>query len=300
MNSEAKLDTIGLWSEVKLDILRRYACEYSKIMTAQKVKIPQFRHWYIDGFAGAGTHISRETGEEVLGSPKIALSVDPPFDHHVLVEMNPERATLLRSLDGWNGRKVHVQEGNCNEVLLKLLPSIRRDRYQRALCVLDPYNLNPDWDVVKLAGSLGTVEIFLNFMVMDLKMNVHVGDPKRVDEVQVARMNRFWGDESWRNAGYAPDPQMNLFEESGSVKLGSRVLVDAYKKRLKDVAGFAYVPDPLPMKSSTGAEIYYLFFASPNATANKIFENIFGKYRKEPIPDRIRPKGKQRGEGSNG
>ena len=295
-----KLDEIGYWSEVKLDILRRYAVEYSRIMTRQKSKIPAFRHWYIDGFAGAGSHISRETGEQVLGSPKIALSVEPPFDSCIFVEMDPERAALLRGLDGWNGKRVRVEEGDCNKVLLKILPGIRYGEFQRVLCVLDPYNLNPDWDVVQLAGKQRNVEIFLNFMVMDLKMNVHLGDPKLVAPAQVERMNRFWGDETWRDVGYAPDPQMSLFDEPGVVKLGSFALVDAYRKRLKDVAGFKYVPEPIPMKNSTGAEVYYLFFASPNATANRIVESIFGTYRREPVPDRVRPNGKRGAGGSHG
>lgn len=285
-----KLDKIGLWSEIKLDILRRYATEYSKIMAGQKTKIPAFRHWYIDGFAGAGSHISRETGEEVLGSPRIALGVEPPFDAYYFVEMDHGRADLLRGLDGINGRTVKVEEDDCNTVLRRLLPEIQYRRYRRALCVLDPYNLNPDWDIVKMAGQLGTVEIFLNFMVMDLKMNVHLGDPKRVAVSDVERMNRFWGDESWRDVGYAPDPQMNFFDEPGVLKHEATVLVDAYRRRLRDVAGFKYVPEPIPMKNSTGAEIYYLFFASPNATANKIVEDVLGRYRHDPAPDRVKAK----------
>lgn len=300
MANGVKLDEIGSWSEVKLDILRRYATEYSKIMAGQKAKVPAFRHWYIDGFAGAGSHISRESGDEIPGSPKIALSVEPPFDGYMFVDMDPTRAAGLRELDGWNGRRVTVEEGDCNEVLLKVLPQVRYDKYRRALCVLDPYNLNPDWDIVRVAGELGTVEIFLNFMVMDLKMNIHLGDASRVAPGQVDRMNRFWGDESWREVGYAPDPQMNLFEEPGVVKRESFALVDAYRKRLKDVAGFKYVPEPIPMKNSTGAEIYYLFFASPNATANRIVEDIFAKYRREPLPDRIRAKGKRGAGGAHG
>ena len=50
-------------------------------------------------------------------------------------------------------------------------------------------------------------------------------------------------------------------------------------KRLKDVAGFKYVPKPLPMRNSIGAIIYYLFFASPNKTGSRIVEHIFGRYR---------------------
>jgi len=61
-----KIDEIGPWSEVKLDILKRYAVEYSKILSNQKN--PSFSHVYIDAFAGAGFHLSGTTGEMVLGA----------------------------------------------------------------------------------------------------------------------------------------------------------------------------------------------------------------------------------------
>jgi three-Cys-motif partner protein len=69
-------DTINYWSEIKLDIVKRYATAYSKILTAQKaIK----EHAYIDAFAGAGVHLSRESGKLVPGSPLNALEIDPPF-----------------------------------------------------------------------------------------------------------------------------------------------------------------------------------------------------------------------------
>ena len=45
------------------------------------------------------------------------------------------------------------------------------------------------------------------------------------------------------------------------------------------MAGFAYVPSPIPMRNSNGAVIYYLYFALPNKTGAKIVEEIFVKYR---------------------
>jgi hypothetical protein len=55
--------------------------------------------------------------------------------------------------------------------------------------------------------------------------------------------------------------------------------VQAFRKRLKEVAGFKYVPDPIPMKNKSGATIYYLFFASQKPVAAGIVTSIFNKYR---------------------
>ena len=48
---------------------------------------------------------------------------------------------------------------------------------------------------------------------------------------------------------------------------------------MKKEAGFAFVPEPLPMRNSKNAVVYYLFLASPKAVAQKIITDIFNKYR---------------------
>ena len=58
-----------------------------------------------------------------------------------------------------------------------------------------------------------------------------------------------------------------------------KAVVNAFRHRLREVAGFKYVPEPMPMRNSKGAVVYYLFFASPNRTGGKIVTDIFDKYR---------------------
>ena len=174
---------------------------------------------------------------------------------------------------------VHVHEGDCNEILLKLLPIARWEQHRRALCLLDPYNIDIAWEVVAAAGRMKSVEIFLNFMVMDMNMNVLLNHPEKALPSQIERMNRFWGDESWRQAIYSQQP--TLFGENDQVKLSdsNAKIAGAYRTRLVEVAGFQFVPEPLPFLNEQGATIYYLFFASPNKTGHKIVVDIFGKYR---------------------
>jgi hypothetical protein len=40
-----------------------------------------------------------------------------------------------------------------------------------------------------------------------------------------------------------------------------------------------FVAEPLPMKNSTNAVVYYLFFASQKTVAQKIIDDIFKNYR---------------------
>jgi three-Cys-motif partner protein len=267
-----RLDVVGYWTEIKLQILQDYANAYARVLNQQ----PYIKHVaYIDGFAGAGAHISKESGELIEGSPARILSIRPPFSHYHFVEMDAERVERLRSMG--SQKNVSVYHGDCNRVLLdQVFPQCRFEDYRRALCLLDPYALNPNWEVVETAGKMRSIEIFLNFMIMDANMNVLWKNPDSVSPDQAQRMTRFWGDESWRTCAYKTE--QDLF---GPVKekTSNEAVIAAYQQRLKDVAGFKYVPEPLPMCNTRGAVVYYLFFASHNKTGNKIAEHVFKKYR---------------------
>jgi three-Cys-motif partner protein len=92
-------------------------------------------------------------------------------------------------------------------------------------------------------------------------------------------MPRFWGDESWKQAAYVESPQGNLFSAPDLIKQNNGAMVSAFQARLKKIAGFAFVPEPLPMRNRSNAVVYYLFFASQKPVAKKIIEDIFAKYR---------------------
>ena len=271
--ARVKLDQIGPWTEVKLDIVRKYASAYTQVMKS----FPSIKRYiYIDAFAGAGTHISKQTGEMVLGSPLNALYVQPPFHEFHFIDLDGGKAERLRKMTA--GRpEVHVYEQDCNDVLLDtVFPLARYTDFRRALCLLDPYALNLKWEVIRAAGQSKSIEIFLNFMVMDINMNVLKHDRSKVRTDQEDRLTGLWGDESWQDFAYSKTP--GLFGEVEE-KNTNEALAAAFRDRLKKVAGFQFVPEPLPMKNSSGAVIYYLYFASPNRTGEKIVKDIFGKYR---------------------
>jgi three-Cys-motif partner protein len=267
-----RFDEIGYWSEIKLDIVQEYAAAYSAILSKQHcIK----GYYYIDAFAGAGIHISKRTQDFVLGSPLNALNVVPPFTGYYFVDLNGDKVGLLRELTA-GCENVKIYEGDCNIILSQqILPSIRYDEYKRALCLLDPYGLDLDWSVLRTAGQSKVTEVFLNFPVMDMNRNIFWRRPEEVDQAQIPRMNAFWGDGSWGQAAYKKtDGLFGTIEE----KMPNDVIAQAYRDRLRSVAGFAYVPEPIPMRNTKGAIVYYLFFASPNKTGAKIVGDIFKKY----------------------
>ncbi len=108
-------------------------------------------------------------------------------------------------------------------------------------------------------------------------MNVLRKNPYNVSPKQAQRMTNFWGDETWGEISY--QKQTGLFGPRYEKRFNDEV-ASAYRTRLKEIAKFEYVPEPIPMRNSQGAIIYYLFFDSPNKTGNKIINDIFKKWRK--------------------
>lgn len=279
MSAQEKLpfDQIGYWSEIKLDIIKEYVAAYSTILSAQKS--PNLYHVYIDAFAGAGVHKSKSSGEFVPGSPTNALLVKPPFQEYHFIDLNKQKAAALEKL-AQERKDVHVYHGDCNQILLdNVLPQAKYEAYRRALCILDPYGLHLDWKVIAEAGRMRSVEIFLNFPVADINRNVLWRDRKGVAAEQAQRMDAFWGDSSWKTVAYAPSPQGQLFGPPTEEKASNEAIAEAFRKRLKDVAGFSNVPKPIAMRNSQNAVVYYLYFASQKPVAAGIVGDIFKKYQ---------------------
>jgi three-Cys-motif partner protein len=271
-------DEIGIWSEVKLAIIREYASAYARIMEAQRrERIRSLRWIYIDAYAGPGYHFSKTSGEFVEGSPLIALNTQPPFHEYHFIDSEAGRARQLRELAGPRP-DVFIYSEDCNEVLLgRVFPRAKYGEYKRALCLLDPYNIDLKWEVIEAAGKSKSIEIFMNFMIMDINRNALRKNPDQSIASKVAQMTRLWADDSWIGAGYDQVP--TLFGKSVPQKVSNERFAEAFRQRLEKKAGFKYVPTPMPMKTKNNSIIYYLYFASQKEAGMGIVNDIFNKYR---------------------
>jgi three-Cys-motif partner protein len=270
-----KFDEIGYWSELKLEIVEKYGSAYTKAFANQK----GLKKFYIDAFSGAGVHVSKRTGGQIEGSPARALRVSPPFDHFYFIDLDEDKTKHLETLCA--GRTdVTIYTGDSTKYLKQqLLPTIKYEKFNRALCLLDPYGLHLDWEVMLQAGQSRAVDMFLNFPVMDMNRNAIWRNAEQTPQDGIDRMTRFWGDESWKRAAYAESPQQNLFSSPELIKQSNDAIVASFRERLVKVAGFKVVPEPLAMKNSNNAVVYYLFFASQKPVAQRIIDGIFAKYR---------------------
>jgi three-Cys-motif partner protein len=275
---ESEYDEIGIWSEVKLDIIKEYAAAYTRIMYAQqRDRIPSL-HWiYVDAYAGRGYHLSKASGELVEGSPLVALNTNPPFDEYHFIDSDSSRAERLRDLVR-DRPDVFVYSDDCNKVLIeKVFPRADYKKYQRALCLLDPYNIDLKLQVIEAAGKSRSIEIFVNLMIMDINRNAMRKDPDKSIASKVSQLTRLWGDESWKEAGYDKVP--TLFDQFVPQKVSNERFAEAFRQRLQKNAGFRFVPKPMPMKNKTDTVIYYLYFASQNEAGRDVVDYLFDKYR---------------------
>ena len=135
--------------------------------------------------------------------------------------------------------------------------------------------------MIEAAGKSRSVEIFLNFMIMDINRNAMRKRirtsrlPSKVDQ-----MTRLWGDESLERC------RVSIKSATSSAKRHSgkgiqREVCGRFRQRLIKKAGFKYVPKPMPMKTKNNSVIYYLYFASQKAAGMNIVNDIFKKYRRE-------------------
>jgi three-Cys-motif partner protein len=122
-----------------------------------------------------------------------------------------------------------------------------------------------------------SLDLFLNFPILDVNRNALWRDGVRTSPVHVERMTRFWGDDSWRSILYKESAQRGLFGVAVE-KAGNDEVARAFRDRLRQVAGFRFVPNPMPMRNSKGAIVYYLFFASQKDVANRVVTHIFDKH----------------------
>jgi three-Cys-motif partner protein len=275
-DAELRFDEIGIWSELKLKIVQDYGSAYTRAFANEGRRLKKY---YIDAYSGPGVHISKATQEQVEGSPARALKIVPKFDHYYFIDIREDKTEHLERLCGERPDVTIYTEDSGPLLTQKILPSIQYEKYNRALCLLDPYGLHLDWQVMEQAGHSRAIDMFLNFPVMDMNRNAIWRNPERIPRSGIDRMTKFWGDDSWRKAAYVERRQQDLFKPTQFDKQSNDAIVAAFRERLRKVAGFNYVPEPLPMKNKMQAVIYYLFLASPKLVAAEIIEGIFSKYR---------------------
>lgn len=270
-------DIIGPWSEDKLQLLKKYLQAYVTIMQSQSWCTG---YHYIDAFAGTGRPRARDEERYIDGSLRVALTLQRPFHSYTFIEKTPWRVQRLeRLVKEFPDQDIRIREGDCNQIITTEITSrIRYERFNRGLIFLDPFSMNTEWSTICQIAETRALEIFMNFPAMAINRTALPNDPNALTEVQVERMNRFWGSDEWRDDIYEQVPTLFGPIEMKIRRTTGQRLGRLFKERLGEV--FPHITNPLVMTNSRNAPLYCLIFAGHNKMAAGIVESIFQRYER--------------------
>ena len=157
----------GAWTEIKLDILRKYLEFYTKALSKQG-----FELLYIDAFAGTGSRTEIVPSVPILGqeekkisldgSARIALNIEQQFDRYLFIETNSKRIKELEKIrDEFHNTYIEIKNADANTVITELASKPIWDCNKfRGVIFIDPYGMEVSWETLKsivMTKSFGMV-----------------------------------------------------------------------------------------------------------------------------------------------
>jgi three-Cys-motif partner protein len=243
--------------------------------TASSLRSP--RTLYLDLFAGEDRNLSRETGEEISGSPKVALDTVPPFTKVVLFELPRQAARLETELRAaYPNRDLEVIPGDCNATLPGTLARLRLEQWNWApsFALIDQYAAEIQWSTLQRlsefkAGAKTKTELWLLFAASMLPRGLASEDREAVERF-AERISAMYGTDDWRDAYIAR--QTGLL--SGAELRDE--LLNLMRWRLEKVLGYR-VTHSFGMQNTRGRPIYNMIFATDHPAGEKIMDHIYRK-----------------------
>lgn len=286
----------GPWTQIKLDLLRRYLVSFNQALQNRPSPQRPFSRIYIDAFAGTGEceiRMDEQTVATIEGSAKIALETVPAFDEVHLIDLNPGYVEELTRLAGGYDTKVKVHLDEANSAINKLLGS-RNWNYSRGVIFLDPYGMTVPWTTLQRIASTKALDVWYLFP-LSATYRQAATDFDKVDAAKAKALDDVLGTQEWREHFYQPDGQNGLLGETESKvrTYGSTDIADYVKHRLAQVFE-GWVSEPLYLRSSKGPALFALFCCISNpsppavALAKRIAKHILEKFG-TPVKRKVKP-----------
>jgi three-Cys-motif partner protein len=182
-----------------------------------------------------------------------------------LVESAPKLLAALRVSTASYGSRVHILEGDCNDVAL--IETIRGTVPSNALTLafVDMLGLDVTFDTLKRLTIRRRIDLAITFQVNDLVRNV----PQIIrGQADGGRLDAFFGTPDWRKAVAAAEQGQLATTEI------SDALTDFYAKRLATLGYSAVAPLHRLMKNTSNAPLYRLVLAGKHERAADFFRKI--------------------------
>ena len=277
----------GPWTEKKLAAFSRYVEAYLTILQAH----PYWKTIYFDGFAGNGSRkdlktelynqlkITLEEEEGYRGAAERVVSLDNCFDYYYFIDNQESLDKLkekLTSLPVAKNRELVFRTGDCNEWLKKLAASMRSHEYV-ALLFLDPFGMHIDWEsIAALKETRSDIWILIPTGVIVNRLLDKAGELRHIE-----RLQSFFGlsEADIRTEFFKKEKQTTLFgdyENTRKIRNPIQHIANLYIRQLHTI--WHYVTEtPLVLRNSRNVPIYHFVFASNNAAAKNIANDIIIK-----------------------
>lgn len=265
----------GIWTREKLTYLTKYATAFMVAMANKRGPEKWDRLVYLDLLCGPGRDVDTESDEEFPGSPLIALSIKPHFDHLYLSDKDSKNIKALEARVSPEDRpRITLRVGDCNAIVDDVLNSISRRTL--GLAFIDPTGFEVDFATLAKLAKRRIDLLYLFPSGIGVKRNLGNSLP-----LATSRMDRFWGGRDWRDLPEARRAAGTSREEDPAKIVTS--LVSAFRQKLTDV-GFTHQDEAAPLFTNTrNAQMYHLLYLTHDGSGLKIWRRI----------KRIRPGGQR-------
>ncbi len=273
----------GAWPQEKLNILKAYLDAYTTALKDQSFKLV-----YIDAFAGTGSvELASRADPDALkfiqGSAAIAVGINnKPFDKLIFVEKDQDRySELTKLIDRYPDRDIQIENSDANKFLRELQLDWRR---WRGVLFLDPFGTQVEWATIEMVAGFNALDIWILFSVSAIsRMLPQSKRPEDVTARWVARLNKVFGDESWR-ALYSEIPQEDLFRDTEYEREpGIDGILNTYKGKLAKLFGKRFLEKSRLLKNSKNAALFDFLFCVGNVKGNYACETYCRAYPEEDV-----------------
>lgn len=301
------IDWGGQWTEEKLDAFEKYVKAYLTILNKYRDKY----HWpvfYFDGFAGSGTREADSNTEDIKlenelfggntsaeeravyqGAAERIVSLEgkgvQSFDRYYFIDKSKEVCDELKAkLSKYNVSGLeYFLPMDANDAVKQFAGKVQKTN-ARALIFIDPFGMQLNWESIEsLKGLPVDLWILVPTGVIINRLLEKNYDPEK-GFIHAGKLTSFFGMTAAeiQKVFYREEHEATLFGEQDIITKKENPIekiANLYVTRLKTI--FQKVtPKPLILRNNHNLPIYHFVFASNNAAAMKIAQEIIDKPKK--------------------
>lgn len=270
------------WTEEKLEIVMKFAGFYTRALGEKGLTVR-----FIDAFAGTGKRVQKgdEDGPSREGSALRAMKVDPPFELCTFIELDLDKAELLRQRlrTSYPDGRWKVLQGDANAEVQRICRDFPGGH--RAVIFLDPFSTEVEWATLQAIAATEKMDLWflVPLMAVTRMLPREGGVPP---EWKAALIRMFGVDPESELYKFGDQPPLLEEVDQEFVRQGGvKTLIRFITRRLKSIFKGHVAPECLILRNSKNSPMFLLVYALANpapkavALAKKVVSDILKKHR---------------------